>query len=76
MPTAPRFNDPGYWHRRAEEARDLAQHMSNEKAKETMLIRLGRQVIGGLSFLATQTLTEIHGPLTLAFGGRRCPWMP
>ena len=38
MPTAPQLNDPGYWHRRAEEARDLAQHMSNEKAKETMLM--------------------------------------
>jgi hypothetical protein len=38
MPTAPRFNDPKYWHRRAEEARDLAKHMSNEKAKETMLM--------------------------------------
>jgi hypothetical protein len=38
MPTAPQLNDPGYWHRRAEEARALAQHMSNEKAKETMLM--------------------------------------
>ena len=38
MPTAPDFNHPGYWHRRAEEARALAQQMSNEKAKETMLM--------------------------------------
>ena len=38
MPTAPQFNDSGYWHRRAEEARALALHMSNEKAKETMLM--------------------------------------
>ena len=38
MPTAPQLNDPGYWHRRAEEARALAQQMSNEKAKETMLM--------------------------------------
>ena len=38
MPTAPQLNDPGYWHRRAEQARALAQHMRNEKAKETMLM--------------------------------------
>ena len=38
MPTVPDFNHPGYWHRRAEEARALAQQMSNEKAKETMLM--------------------------------------
>ena len=38
MPTAPDFNHPGYWHRRAEQARALAQQMSNEKAKETMLM--------------------------------------
>ena len=38
MLTTPQFNDPGYWHRRAEEACALAQQMSNEKAKETMLM--------------------------------------
>ena len=38
MPTARYFNDPEYWRERAEEARALAQQMSNEKAKETMLM--------------------------------------
>jgi hypothetical protein len=38
MPIAPHFNDSDYWHQRAEEARVLAQQMSNETAKETMLM--------------------------------------
>ena len=37
MPTAPRFNDPKYWHQRAEEARALAELMNGETAKQTML---------------------------------------
>ena len=37
MPTAPRFNDPKYWHQRAEEARALAKLMNGETAKQTML---------------------------------------
>jgi hypothetical protein len=37
MPTAPHFNDPDHWRRRAEETRILAQQMSDETAKTTML---------------------------------------
>jgi hypothetical protein len=37
MLAAPQFNDPRYWHRRAEEARVLAKQMSNELHKKTML---------------------------------------
>ena len=37
MPTAPRFNDPEYWHQRAKEARILAEQMGDETAKQTML---------------------------------------
>jgi len=37
MPIALHFNDPKYWHQRAEEARVLAERMSNEGAKKTML---------------------------------------
>jgi len=37
IPTAPHFNDPEYWHQRAEEARVLAKQMKDEKAKQTML---------------------------------------
>ena len=38
MPTRPDFfNDPKYWRRRAEEARMLAEQMSGELAKQTML---------------------------------------
>jgi hypothetical protein len=37
MPTDPHFNDPEHWHQRAEEARVLAEHTSNERAKKTML---------------------------------------
>jgi hypothetical protein len=31
------FKDSGYWHRRAEEARVVAEQMSSEEAKRTML---------------------------------------
>ena len=37
MPIAPDVNDPEYWHQRAEEARCLAERMTDETAKETML---------------------------------------
>ena len=37
MLAAPQFNDPRYWHRRAEEARVLAEQMSGERNKERML---------------------------------------
>ena len=37
MPIAPDVNDPEYWDQRAEEARVLAEQMSNELHKEMML---------------------------------------
>ena len=37
MLAAPQFNDPRYWHRRAEEARVLADQISGERNKERML---------------------------------------
>ena len=37
MPIAPHFNDPEYWYKRAEEARVLAERMSNERTKKMML---------------------------------------
>ena len=37
MPIAPHFDDPEYWHERAKEARRLAERMTDETAKETML---------------------------------------
>ena len=37
MLAPPQFNDPKYWHQRAEEARVLAEQTSNERAKKTML---------------------------------------
>jgi hypothetical protein len=37
MPIAPHFNDPEHWRRRAEEARVLAEDMSDETAKKMML---------------------------------------
>jgi hypothetical protein len=33
----PQFDDPQYWHQRAEEARVLAEQMSDELHKEMML---------------------------------------
>ena len=37
MPIAPQhFNGPEQWHQRAEEARALAEHTTNERAKKTM----------------------------------------
>ena len=38
MPTKSDFNDPEYWQLRAEEARELAERMSDETAKQTMLM--------------------------------------
>ena len=35
--TAPQFNDPKYWHQRAEEARAMAKQMSGELSKKMML---------------------------------------
>ena len=35
--TAPQFNDPKYWHQRAEEARAMAKQMSSELSKKMML---------------------------------------
>ena len=37
MPIAPDVNDPEYWDQRAKEARHLAERMSDEKAKQTIL---------------------------------------
>jgi hypothetical protein len=37
MLIAPDINDPGYWHRRAKEARRMAKRMIDETAKQTML---------------------------------------
>jgi hypothetical protein len=37
MLTAPQFNDPKYWHQRAEEARAMAKQMSSELSKKMML---------------------------------------
>ena len=38
MPIAPDVNDPEFWHQRAEEARRLAERMSDGTAKQTMLM--------------------------------------
>jgi hypothetical protein len=37
MPIAPDVNDPEYWDQRAKEARQLAERMIDEMAKQTML---------------------------------------
>ena len=80
MPTVPDFNHPGYWHRRAEEARALAQHMSNEKAKETMLmvaadcdrfaVRAAERSIDELSHCRLLALAK---PMRFFSGGRYPP---
>ena len=38
MPIAPDVNDPEYWDQRAKEARRLAERMSDETAKQAMLM--------------------------------------
>jgi hypothetical protein len=38
MPIAPDVNNPQHWRQRAEEARRLAERMSDETAKQTMLM--------------------------------------
>ena len=37
MPIVPHFNDPDHWRKRAEETRILAEQMSDEAEKKTML---------------------------------------
>ena len=37
MPNAPHFNDPDHWRQRAEETRILAEQMSDEVQKKTIL---------------------------------------
>ena len=37
MPFAPHFNDPDHWRQRAEETRILAEQMSDEVQKKTIL---------------------------------------
>jgi hypothetical protein len=37
MPIAPYLNDPDHWRQRAEEARGLAEQMSDEANKKLML---------------------------------------
>jgi hypothetical protein len=37
MLIAPDVNEPGYWHRRAKEARRMADRMIDETAKQTLL---------------------------------------
>lgn len=37
MPTARHFYDPEHWKQRAEEARTLAEEMSDETSRRTML---------------------------------------
>jgi hypothetical protein len=37
MSVAPHFNDPQHWHQRAEEARVLAEQMTDEGARKLML---------------------------------------
>ena len=49
MPIAPDVNDPEYWDQRAREARYLAERMSDETVKQTMLMvaeECGRFAIG------------------------------
>ena len=37
MPIAPHFNDPDHWRQRAEETRILAEQISDEAEKKTIL---------------------------------------
>jgi hypothetical protein len=38
VPIVPHFDDPEHWHRRAEQARVLAERMSDETAKQAMFM--------------------------------------
>ena len=58
MPTAPDFNDPDYWHQRAEEARSLAERMSDETAKQTMLM-VANDCDGFAVRAATRSIDEL-----------------
>ena len=51
MRIAPHFNDPQHWCQRAEEARVLAEQMSDETAKG-MMLRIAEDFIQGKKLVA------------------------
>jgi hypothetical protein len=64
MPIAPHFNDPEYWHQRAEEARVLAERMSNERTKKMM-----RKVADDYDDLALSARRRVADAPTMPFAG-------
>ena len=70
MPIAPHFNDPDHWRQRAEESRILAEQMSDEAEKKTMLgiaddydklaVRAAQRLIEGRGKTGSS-----HGPLLI-----------
>jgi hypothetical protein len=58
--TAPQFNDPKYWHQRAEEARAMAKQMSSELSK-TMMLKVADDYDGLAVKAAIRSMDETKG---------------
>ena len=74
MPGVTHFNDPDHWHQRAEECRVLAEEMSNERTKKTML-----RIADDYDKLATRAFVRLIDeikrelkPLLSRAAGRAC----
>ena len=57
---APQFNNPKYWHQRAEEARAMAKQMSGELGKK-MMLRLADDYDGLAVKAAVRSIDETKG---------------
>ena len=57
---APQFNNPKYWHQRAEEARAIAKQMSSELSKK-MMLRVADDYDGLAVKAAVRSLDETKG---------------
>ena len=57
---APQFNNPKYWHQRAEEARAMAKQMSGELSKK-MMLRVADDYDGLAVKAAVRVIDETKG---------------
>jgi hypothetical protein len=67
MPIPPHFNDPEYWHKRAEKSRVLAEQMKSERTKKMML-----KIADDYDDLAVRAARRSIDDLR----STRCLWMP
>ena len=66
MLAPPQFNDPKYWHQRAEEARAMAKQMSSELSKK-MMLKVADDYDGLAVKAAIRSMDETKGPFAVDF---------